>query len=386
MARNRRTIFVKGLGNLQVREIDPSSAAEFTDVGYLGGTTVADVYNMIPVSDETGKMVDMQSAGRDVKVKTSLLQTNKAQLDILQGAVSKYHVVRYFGQATGTKKFQYYVFPVARVIPTIEMDYKVGLRTLPVTIQTLDDVEQTFDIDPYFLAEVDGIFHAQNIVLYIDPRQGKNSETAKVLDYSGFGYHGTLNSDYAAIWQQTTTPAEFLRFDGVNDQVDLGDVLDDDATASFVIEAWVRVQGANASLQEILAKKTATGNSAGFGLWRNASNQIQFQLGSGSAVATVTTTSTVLQNVWSHVLVTVKRDGNAQIYLNGSADGSAVAVSAITTGANALSLYLGRDNTNFGQVDLGAVRIHRWNDGSLPADITSYASHHYNAEKGFYGL
>lgn len=389
MSRTRRTIFVKGLGNLQVRQISPSAAAAFTDLGYLGGTNLTDIYNMQEVKDERGNFIDVLEAGQNVKVKSSLMQTDKAQLDIVRAAKDQYHAARYFGKATSTR-FQYFCFDLARIIPNIEQDYKVGLRPLPILIQVLDDEEQGFDVPQYYLVEVDDVLFVDFMNLFVDPRQGLNTETAKILDLSGFFRHGTLNSDFAAIWQQTTTPAEFLRFDGVNDQVDFGDVLDDNATGDFIIEAWVRIQGANASLQEILAKKTAVGTSAGFGLWRNTSNQIQFQIADGTNEDTVTSTTTLLQNVWKHVMVAVNRDGNAQIYFNGVADGSPVDVSGVLTAANALNLYLGRDNTNFGQVDLGAVRIHRLGNDYIGASgsvaMATVALNHYNAEKAYYGL
>jgi len=197
---------------------------------------------------------------------------------------------------------------------------------------------------------------------------------------------GTLNSDYAAIWQQGT-PAEFLRFDGTNDELNFGDVLDDDASADFVIECWVRVQGADASLQEIFAKKSAYGdNTAGYALVRTTGNKIAFKVAGGASNAEVVTSASLLQNVWKHVAVTIDRNGNMQTYLNGVADGTPVSVSAIPTAQNALNLYAGRDGTNYGQVDTGDVRVFTFGAGGLPSDIATTLLDHYNAEKSFYGL
>jgi hypothetical protein len=201
---------------------------------------------------------------------------------------------------------------------------------------------------------------------------------------SGFAYHGTLTS--TGLWQMSSDP-KFLRFNGTSDAVDLGDNLDDDATGDFCIEGWVRVQAANGAAAGFLTKKTLiTGNTAGFAMYRNTSNQLCFTIGSGSANATATSAATLVQNVWAHVAVIVDRGGNAQMYVNGTASGSATSVSSIGTGVNALSLLLGKDGTNFYQVDIGAMRVHRWPTGTMGANATLIPAAHFAAERAYYGI
>jgi hypothetical protein len=147
------------------------------------------------------------------------------------------------------------------------------------------------------------------------------------------------------------------------------------------------VKGADAGLEEILAKKVLVStHTAGYALARNASNQILFKLSDGSASASVVSTSTVLQNVWKHVMVFIDRNVNGQIYLNGAADGAAVSVAAVATGTNAGNLCIGRDGTNFGQVDVRGVRFYSFGAGALPLDAATIALDHYNAEKAQMGF
>jgi hypothetical protein len=242
-----------------------------------------------------------------------------------------------------------------------------------------------FDVPAYYVAQVGGDpFYPDDINLWVDPRWGYNNATVRLLDMSGFAYHGVLTS--TGLWQMSADP-KFLRFNGTSDAVDFGDNLDDDATGDFCIEGWVRVQAANGAAVSFLSKKTLiTGNSAGFALYRTTGNTIAFTIGSGSANATATSSATLLQNVWAHVAVIVDRSGNAQVYVNGTASGSATSVSSIGTGVNALSLLLGKDGTNFYQVDIGAMRVHRWPGGTLGANATLIPAAHFAADRAYYGV
>ena len=386
MPKNRREIYVKGLGNMQARETDPSAAAEFTDLGFLGGTTFADVYDMETVKDEQGALIDVKEKGQEVTVETSHLQSSKTQIDFMKGAVGKIHSARYFGQE-GTNAFKWFALNQVRIIPGFKLDFKPGTRPVPMMLKSLKQGELAYDVPLYHLIEVAGPMYLSGLKFWVSPRNGETLETARLLDASGFNNHGLVSSDFATIWEQGT-PANFMRFDGVNDAVDHGDVWDDDGSADMYFEIWARVQAADGTAQEIMAKKSlSAGNTAGWAIYRNSSNQIVFTIGSGSAAANVVSTGTLLQNVWKKIGVSVDRNGNGQVYLNGVATGSPVSVASIGSGANAGSLYLGRDGTNFGQVDLSDARICTYAAGALPSDIGSTREPaHYAAEKAFHGL
>jgi len=386
MAKNRREINVKGLGNLQVRETNPSAAAEPTDLGFLGGTTFEDVYDMEEIKDEKGALIDVKERGQSVSVASSLLQSSKTAIDIMKAAAGKIHAARYFGEENNNV-FKWFALNQIRIIPGIKLDFKPGTRTIPIMLKSLKQGELAYDVPLYHLIEVAGLMYLSGLKFWVSPRNGENLESARLLDASFYNQRGLITSDYTTIWQQGT-PANFLRFDGVNDAVDFGDILDDDGTTDFYFEIWARVQAADGTAQELMAKKSlSAGNTAGWSIYRNASNQIVFTIGSGSAAANVVSAGTLLQNIWKKIGVSVDRNGNGQVYLNGVASGSPVAVSAIGTGTNAGSLYLGRDGTNFGQVDLSDARIYTFVAGSLPTDIgATIEPAHYAAEKTFHGL
>jgi len=388
MAKNRRHIFVKGLGNLHVRQVDPVAETSYSDLGWLGGTKVSDVYDMEPVRDERGVLVDILEHGEEVTMESSLLQSAKAQIDATKDVASQYHSVRYFGLENSTV-YKYICFELARIIPGFSTDFKPGQRRIPVVIKAIDQQEFDFQVPMYYLVELAKELDISGLQLWLDPRQYLNGGTSKVLDVSGFGRHGTLNADFATIWQgdgSTTVPTRFLRLDGVNDLVGLGDILDDDALGDFVIEGWFRIKGADASVQELFAKKSADAHEAGFRMVRKADNTVEFKISDGTASALIPTTATLLTNVWKHIAVVVERDGNGQMYLNGVANGAAVAVSTILTATNALNLEIGKFAGAFGQIDVGSFRAHRYAADALPSTIAASMLAHYQAEKAFYGL
>jgi len=110
-----------------------------------------------------------------------------------------------------------------------------------------------------------------------------------------------------------------------------------------------------------------------------------FTIGDGDSNVDVASAATVL-TAWKHVAAVVDRNGNAQMYINGVASGSAESVAGQTTGTNSDNLYLGRDGTAFGQVDIGDVRVYRWAAAGLPSTIAAEMLAHYNAEHERYGL
>jgi len=383
---NRRAILGRGLGNLAAREVDPTPAASFTLIGYLEESTLDDAVAMEEVMDEAGNLINALERERRVRLESRLLQSSADEINFLRLATGKIQALRYYGKPA-YDRFQYYCFDAARVNPSVNLRYAVGKRTLPfaaVALSTSD--EEGFTVPEYHFAEARRELRVADVKLWIDPRSGYNAESARILDISGFGYHGTLSADYTDIWQTDTTPERFLRFDGTDDSVSFGDILDDDASADFMIEGWIKCPGSAGSQQEILSKKAlVSDDTAGYAVYRNTSNQIVFRLSTGAASVAITSVATVT-TTWVHFAVTVDRNGNAQLYVNGAASGSAASVSALATGTNSANLYLGRDGTNYGQVDVGGLRIHSFGAGLLPSDIATVISNHYTGERAYYGV
>lgn len=385
LAKRRQSVSVKGLGTAEVRSITDAET-NFSDIGYLDSSVFPeDVSNVEDIQDEAGNFVDQKEISRIVKARLNLLQSGIDEVNLLRNADGKYYAVRYCG-LLNSGEFQYFCFENAKIVPGFTKNYTPGKQILPVLIGSLKQADSAFNIPTYHLLQTDGAIRTQNLQLWTSPRHGYNSETTKLLDASGFLRHGTLNADFATIWQQTTTPAEFLRFDGSNDEVNFGDILNDDGSKDWAYEGWVRVQGANGTLQEIIAKKLQSfGNNIGWSISRYTDNKVMFTLADEFGRAEAKSTGTLLQNVWNHFFVAVDRNGNATLYLAGVA-GTPISVSTIASAINSHNLYFGRDNTNFGQVDLGDVRIYDFGAGGLPSDISTIALNHYNAEKAKYGL
>lgn len=382
---DRRRIFVKGLGTLEVRETDPSPAPQFSAVGALQDMALNDEHSMVEVVGDTGKMLNFLSSAQKVSGVANLWQTSIDEVDLLRNSAAKLHAVRYGGQAT-PNKFQMYSFPEARISPAVALEFKVGGRAMPMLFNALSKQGLAYTVPYYYFVERAGTMRLTNLNFWVDARHALNIGTGYLLDVSGYEYHGNIlpSGDVAGCWQ-TGTAVYFLRFDGTDTYVTFGDVMDDDGTSDFLIEVWVRVVGADSTAQEILSKQSAVG-TAGFGLIRNASNKIAFELGDGTGNVTATTSSNVTQNVWTHYAIAVDRNGNMQPYLNGASNGSAAAVGGEGTGTNAIDFYLARLGSAYGQVDIGSVRKYLFGAGGLPSDIATIVSNHYTAEHEYYGL
>lgn len=390
ISRDRKRIIVRGLGLLEVLQVDPTPDTEFADVGYIKSTAFTDEQASEPIVDERGDLADVKVQSQTVTLESQMQQTTKDEVDLIRNADGKIYALRYSGSPQPDRG-EYWCVEQARIVPMQSLTFQPGERNIPLKGYSifLSD-EKGFAVPYYYMNEMAKPMRVKNLHLWTDPILGHNSETAKILDISGFGRHGTLNSDFAAIWQQTTTPKEFLRFDGVNDQVDFTDInaLDDDGVGDFVIEVWVRIQAANGIKTVILSKKSSIDTiGAGYAIFRQVtSNLLGFKLDDSLASTAILNSTTTLQNVWRHFAVSVDRNGNATPYLNGAVDGAATSVAAIASGANALSLFIGRDAVLFGQVDIGAVRIYRFGAGGLPSDIATIILNHFDGEKAKFGL
>lgn len=370
---------------MEIREVDPTPGSAFVNVGALQDVTINDVHEIEEVIADTGYMLNSLSRGRKVSGVANLLQTSKDEIDLLTGAVSRAHAIRYSGLASPTLH-QTYVFPVVRVAPSVTMGFKPGIRVLPVLFNALRQAELTYTVPEYYMMERAGEILVPGLQLWVAAREYLNGETAKILDVSGWERHGDVSTDYTAIWDTAASPY-FLRLDGTNDSVNFGNVsgLNDDASGDFMVEAWLKFPVGGAE-ENVLTKKALTSdNSAGWTFHKGSDNTIRMKVASGSAQATGISVATIT-TTWKHAAATVDRNGNIQMYVNGAASGAGVSVAAIGTGSNSQNLYLGRDGTDFGQADVGDVRVYRWATGGLPSNIATVISNHYNAEKAYYGV
>lgn len=386
--KSRDRFSVKGLGNLTVREVLPAPGTTYDYLSYLDQTDFKDLVEMEIIPDETGSTQQVLEKSQAVMVEPQLLQTGIDEINFIKGASGKKHSFRYFGLANPSM-FQYYCIEDGVVAPKVEEKFDgKSRRILPMQVIVRKQDNSIFDTPEYYLAEAKDRLYLDNLQLWISPRHGYTAATSKVLDLSGFARHGDLNSDFATVWQGPgTTPDRFLRFDGVNDVLDFGDVCDDDGVSDRLFEGWFRIQEANGVAANLLIKKAGSApTNPGFRLYRHTDNTILFDLHDGANAAQIVSAATVLQNVWKYIAVALDRNGNGQISLNGVASGAAVSVAGVGSAANASNLVGARFVTDYDQIDLGDLRVHNYGAGGLPANIAAMIASHFAAERSYYNV
>lgn len=148
---------------------------------------------------------------------------------------------------------------------------------------------------------------------------GFNENTGvTTADNSGNNNHGTLTN--GPVWSAEGRFGAALSFDGSNDLVNVVDANSLDLTNGMTLEAWVRPTNLT-GYKTILAKENGTNNlayilSANNSTSGAANQRPNSRIRIGSATRTVTGTSKLALNTWSHVASTY--DGaNFRIYLNG---------------------------------------------------------------------
>lgn len=131
-----------------------------------------------------------------------------------------------------------------------------------------------------------------------------------------------------------------LSFDGVDDQVSFGDVLDM-GTQDWTVAAWVKVDPGAPGDRTLIAKDAGW---IGWDLHTDATGRLAARLSAG-ATANVTAASLepLPTGLWVHVAAVYDRSANLTLYINGTPEGSAgiAAADGVDIG-NDLVLYLGR--------------------------------------------
>lgn len=381
LGKNRGRILAKGIGNLWIAEKEPT-LGPFQSAGYIKSTSIQDVHTTEDHVDETGSLVHVGDKDQIASVVSQLMQTSTDELSLIRNAGGKIHAVRYCG-VSSNGLFQYFSFDNVKIDPSVNRNYQVGEQLLDLKFKALIDQSLAYAQPPYVQIDAAAEVRADGLQLWVEPSLILNNGTVYILDLSGFGRVGTLTG--TGLWTVASSP-EFLRLDGTDDAIDFGNVCNFGATDDFLIEAWVRVMGADGALQEIISKKSASGTSAGYSIVRNPSNKVLIEVGDGTNHPTLTSSTSVLQNIWTHVALVGNHAGNGQIYLNGAADGSAVGISSVGNMTTTTTLALGKLSTGFGQVDLGGFRVYNFGAAGLPSDITTIVSRHFMAQRTNYGV
>lgn len=144
-----------------------------------------------------------------------------------------------------------------------------------------------------------------------------NGTTDEVVDSSGNNNHGTASG------ATTIADGKLNRggdFDGVNDQVDFGDILGFERTDPFSLEVWLKTTSTDAG--SIMTKIGSLNDDRGYKFFLRTSGKVQviLQSGAGNLAKIKTTTKEVNDGAWHHVVFTY--DGSSttagmKIYVDG---------------------------------------------------------------------
>jgi len=149
---------------------------------------------------------------------------------------------------------------------------------------------------------------------------GKDMPSGRVNDVSGNGNHGTVSGIATSTFYTKGKIGQALNFDGVDDTVNLGNIVNADNVEALSVSAWVRFNNSDSSVSEYIVSK----NRSGFSTWllyRTSTETFGFFI-VNSAVETATAISdaSYRDTAWHHV-VGVYNGANVHIYVDGvSAD------------------------------------------------------------------
>jgi gliding motility-associated-like protein len=191
---------------------------------------------------------------------------------------------------------------------------------------------------------------------------------AKVTNGScGFANSNTIN---ITLTNPPVAPGFALDFDGSNDIITLPNSATYDYTTSsaFTIEAWVKINSSASSINTIVGKKVPGGSTQGYAFyinnWGSSDRKVVFEATGGSFAST----TSIPNNTWTHVAVSVANGGAATIYINGAASGTGNVT--IPSNSNTINVGAFGNNSYFyfnGSMD--EVRI--WNVAKSATELNN---------------
>lgn len=219
-----------------------------------------------------------------------------------------------------------------------------------------------------------GIFDFMQAVSSFDTDDDTDPEDAPSVGLVGYwpfdtdasdqagGHDGTLRNG-AFITIGSKVGAGALSLNGINQYVDMGDVLDWNNAQSFTLSAWVRPLTLFSSTRRIISKRSsAAAPQTGYELSLSTSQTSLNTVDDGDTTRAAGGSGNIPIGQWTHVVMVVDRaPPTMTAYTNGEV-GSPISISSINDLNNTLPLRIGASSngagTNFfgGQVD--DVRIY----------------------------
>ncbi len=181
-----------------------------------------------------------------------------------------------------------------------------------------------------------------------------SGDTAK--DSSGQANHGTLMEDPKWVDGQF---GKALEFDGDNDYVNMGDVLDQDGSSAFSISAWIKA--ANGVNEQIIVSKMSSGGShTGYSLRASDTSPfLNFSLISDVSPDNriqIRGSTEVNDGTWHHVVATydgTKSASGVHLYVDGQEETKAVRNDTLTgSTSNSIDFNIGERESGAGAIAL----------------------------------
>jgi hypothetical protein len=154
----------------------------------------------------------------------------------------------------------------------------------------------------------------------------ENPSIGTIYDSTSYDHDGTPRGSMTSDDQVDGIIDGCLEFDGINDDILMGDPSTlDMGTSDFTIEAWIKLSTSpTTELPTIMSKGGVANNIPGYWLfWYDSNNNIRLTLGDGVTRTGVASISSIRDNSWHHVVAVADRDGNGEIYIDGGLDNSA---------------------------------------------------------------
>jgi hypothetical protein len=122
-------INLQGGGDLRVRELYPTPTDNWSVVGYIQGTNLADAHEVMEIVDETGEQIDEVPTGQSVTITTQLMQSTIDEMNLVKDAASKYYELYYHAELRIAKHFE--LRAIGRIKPGLNISFAAKtIRTI----------------------------------------------------------------------------------------------------------------------------------------------------------------------------------------------------------------------------------------------------------------
>ncbi|WP_374505928.1 FG-GAP-like repeat-containing protein [Flavobacterium sp.] len=179
------------------------------------------------------------------------------------------------------------------------------------------------------------------------------------------------NTVNVSITTAPLAPGYGLDFNGTNNVISVpNSTTYNYATGNaFTLEAWVKINASANSINTIIGKKSPGGGTQGYAFYVNSWGSSDRKLVFEATTGTFLSTSTIPNDTWTHVAVSVTSAGAATMYINGVASGSG----NVTIPASSTTLSIGAFGSNsYFYFNGGLDEIRIWNVAKTASEINTY--------------